>query len=127
MAKRYIKFRTNHFEELRSLLKESGNNELYRKLMGSSFLEDENSNVITKTKKIILIIAGDFNSEPNLLQDEINLKDNLNYQDDEFSILQMRLNKLVKQYKDSASVDEDETNDCETVGDCVELVQSKVE
>lgn len=127
MAKRYIKFRADHFKKIRLLLKETGNNKLYREIMGSAFLEDESSNIVTKTKKIILYIAGDFTSDPDELQNEIDLKDELNYQDDEYSILQMRLNKLVKEYNDDESIDEDETNECDTVGDCVKLVQSKVE
>lgn len=127
MAKRYIKFRADHFKKIRLLLKETGNNKLYREMMGSAFLEDESSNIVTKTKKIILYIAGDFTSDPDELQNEIDLKDELNYQDDEYSILQMRLNKLVKEYNDDESIDEDETNECDTVGDCVKLVQSKVE
>lgn len=127
MAKRYIKFRADHFKKIRLLLKETGNNKLYREMMGSAFLEDESSNIVTKTKKIILYIAGDFTSDPGELQNEIDLKDELNYQDDEYSILQMRLNKLVKEYNDDESIDEDETNECDTVGDCVKLVQSKVE
>lgn len=127
MAKRYIKFRAHHFKKIRLLLKETGNNKLYREMMGSAFLEDESSNIVTKTKKIILYIAGDFTSDPEELQNEIDLKDELNYQDDEYSILQMRLNKLVKEYNDDESIDEDETNDCDTVGHCVKLVQSKVE
>lgn len=127
MAKRYIKFRADHFKKIRLLLKETGNNKLYREMMGSAFLEDESSNIVTKTKKIILYIAGDFTSDPGELQNEIDFKDELNYQDDEYSILQMRLNKLVKEYNDDESIDEDETNECDTVGDCVKLVQSKVE
>jgi hypothetical protein len=80
----------------------------------------------SETKQIILNIAGEFSTKPDDLKDSILLKDNLNYRDDDFSLLQSQLDQLVKKYKSSASVSSDETNKCKTVGDCTKLVNAKI-
>jgi hypothetical protein len=79
-----------------------------------------------RTKRIILQIAGDFSSKPEDLNDNIKLKINLLYGNDEYSLLQIRLNSLVKEYKKTASMTNDETNNCSSVGDCTRLVNSKI-
>lgn len=79
-----------------------------------------------RTKRIILQIAGDFDTNPATLSNSLSLKLNLQYGDDEYSVLQMRLNKLVKSIKASASIDDDETGDCKIVKDCVTLVNDKI-
>ncbi|HEY5371521.1 MAG TPA: hypothetical protein VIJ75_21255 [Hanamia sp.] len=79
----------------------------------------------SETKQIILNISGDFSTKPDDLNDSTLLKDNLNFGDDEFSLLQTQFDTLVKKYKSSASVTSGETNKCNTVGDCAKLVSSK--
>lgn len=79
----------------------------------------------SETKQIILNISGDFSTKPDDLNDSTLLKDNLNFGDGEFSLLQSQFDTLVKKYKSSASVTSNETNKCKTVGECTKLVSFK--
>lgn len=91
----------------------------------SEFEEDLEEPIQIRTKRIILRIAGDYTTSPNDLKGTDKLKSNWGYGDDEYALLQIRLNKLVKEYKDSASISKTEANDCEKVSDCIKLVNDK--
>ncbi len=95
-------------------------------LLANTSFDDKADPPEIRTKRIILQIAGDFSTKPEDLKDNIKLGINLLFGDDEYTLLQMRLNALVKEYKPTASVSDDETNDCVTVGDCTKLVKSKI-
>lgn len=79
-----------------------------------------------RTKRIILQIAGNSSIKPENLPNDIELATNLLYGENEFSLLQMRLNNLVKSINSSKSISQNETDKCETVGDCVQLVNTKI-
>ncbi len=95
-------------------------------LLANTSFDDKDDLPEIRTKRIILQIAGDFSTKPEDLKDNIKLRINLLFGDDEYSLLQMRLNSLVKELKPDASISDDETNNCTTVGDCTKLVKSKV-
>lgn len=95
-------------------------------LLANTSFDDQSDLPEIRTKRIILQIAGDYSSKPEDLKDNIKLRINLLFGDDEFSLLQMRLNSLVKEYKPTASISDDETSDCTTVGDCTKLVKAKI-
>lgn len=80
----------------------------------------------TRVKKIILLIAGLFDTDPKDLYGNIELKGHLLYGSSEFSILQMRLDGLVKELKPGSSISSKETNDCKIVNDCIKLVRTKI-
>jgi hypothetical protein len=91
----------------------------------SEFPGEETESKPIRTKRIILRIAGDYTTSPNDLKGSIKLKSNLKYSGDEYSLLQTRLDKLVKEYKLSASASTAEVSDCEKVIDCIKLVDTK--
>ncbi len=133
--KNNLKFKISDFKKVHSALKKFEIKDSSLKIKGfpiSSFLiansiiDDGNDSPGIRIKRIILHIAGDFTSKPEELNETIKLKINLLYSDDEYSLLQIRLDSLVKEYKNTASVTEDETNGCITVGDCTKLVNSKI-
>lgn len=95
-------------------------------LLANTSFDDHADLPEIRTKRIILQIAGDASSKPEDLKDNIKLRINLLFGDDEYSLLQTRLNSLVKEYKAAAGVSENETDDCTTVGDCTTLVNAKI-
>jgi len=94
-------------------------------LANTSVSNDRNDSKPVRTKRRVLHIAGDFTTDPSTLSGTIKLKANLHYGNDEFALLQIQLNKLVKEYLSSASVSKTEADKCETVADCVKLVNAK--
>jgi hypothetical protein len=132
--KNNVNFKISDFKKLHMTLQKLEQTDPKLKIMGlsiSNFLiaklgiEDESDSREIRTKRIILQIAGDFTSKAEELEDDLKLKINLLYSDNEYSLLHMRLNRLVKEYKNTVKVTEDEVNDCTTVGDCTKLVNSK--
>lgn len=135
MKKIKLQLKISDFNKVHSKLKKLESKDKSLKINGipiSSFLtansniEDKADSPEIRTKRIILHIAGDYSSRPEDLKDNIKLKINLLYGDDEYSLLQIRLNSLVKEYKKTARVTNDETNNCSSVGDCTKLVNSKI-
>jgi hypothetical protein len=94
-------------------------------LSHTSFVDDKTIPKPIRTKRRILHIAGDFSTKPEELAGSVKLKTNLQYGALEYSLLQVDLNKLVKEYVSSASVSKSETDVCEKVSDCVKLVNDK--
>jgi hypothetical protein len=135
MAKHKIKLSASAFKKLHAKLKKielANPNHTIEGWSLSSFLlantavDDKNDPPAIRTKRIVLQIAGDFSTNPANLDNRVRLARDLLYGADEYSLLQMRLDALVKEYKSSASVSESEANDCVKVGDCVNLVDSKI-
>lgn len=87
--------------------------------------DDASDPKYVRTKRRILYIAGDYSSSPYTLAGTLDLKANLGYGTDEYSLLQLRLDELVKEYLATANVSKKEANDCKKVSDCVTLVNSK--
>lgn len=99
---------------------------LSRFMMAHADFADEHHPAELRTKRIILQIAGDLESDPNGLEPDIELRTNLLYGSAEYSLLQLRLDLLVKEYKSSAKISSSEVSDCDTVKDCTDLVTSKI-
>lgn len=81
---------------------------------------------IIRAKKIILHVGGNYTTKPENLNNSINLKINMLFGSNEYSILRRRLEELSKEYKASAKISNDEINNCSTVGDCITLFNSKI-
>jgi|GEM_PF-5597379 len=77
-------------------------------------------------KRMILQIAGDFSTEPGSLRESLSLRDNLQYKDNEYSLLQIRLNSYVKTQRKDSLISAEEVNGCNKVGDCIDLVEGKL-
>jgi hypothetical protein len=136
MAKKMVRISTAKFALLHAKLKtletenhslKIGNKNLSRFLLENSELESDDSAdpKPVRTKRRILFIAGDYTTSPNDLQGSLKLKLNLGYGSGEYALLQVSLNKLVKEYKASAKISAAEANACEKVSDCVKLVNTK--
>ena len=135
MAKHRITLKPGDFKKLIAKIKKMeaadsslkiGNASLSSFLIANSLADDQKDTPEIRTKRIILHIAGNFTTNPETLQDGINLRLNLLYGSDEFTLLQMRLDTLVKEFKASAGISSSEANDCSVVGDCTALVDSKI-
>lgn len=135
MAKYRITLKPGHFKMLYLKLKKIeaadpslkiGNASLTDFLIVNSLSDDQKDSPEIRTKRIILHIAGNFTTNPATLKDGIDLVQNLLYGSDEYTLLQMRLDTLVKEYKASASISSSEAGNCSTVGDCTQLVDSKI-
>jgi len=79
-----------------------------------------------RTKRRILRIVGDSQSNPELLDESVNLRTNLFYSNREYSLLRMSFDALIKEYDTIAGVSRSEVNDCSVVGDCIKLVGTKI-
>ncbi|MCW3118229.1 MAG: hypothetical protein JWM28_2311 [Chitinophagaceae bacterium] len=135
MAKNFVSISRARFAKLHARLKKLEQGDNVPKIGGmrlSSFLvadaalaDDKSDPKPIRTKRIVLLIAGDFTTKPENLSGSLKLKTNLGYQADEYVLLQIRLDKLVKEYIPTASVSSAEATACEKVSDCVTLVNKK--
>lgn len=91
-----------------------------------TFQEPVDDPVDNAVKRIILNIAGDNSTDPSTLRESLKLKDNLHYGDDEYRLLQIRLNDYARSKNKDASVSTDEASGCDSVGDCIALVERKI-
>lgn len=80
----------------------------------------------TAVKRIILAIAGDDATDPDTLRESLNLRNNLHYGDNEYTLLQIRLNDYVQSKNKDASITADDAGGCDSVGDCIALVEGKI-
>lgn len=135
MAKHSITLKAGDFKKLLLKLKKMeaadpslkiGNTLMSHLLIGNTLTDDKKDTPEIRTKRIILHIAGNFTTKPETMGDEIDLTINLLYGSDEYTLLQMRLDVLVKEFKASASINSSEAGGCSTVGDCTALVDSKI-
>ena len=135
MKKSTLSIKTSQFAKVHAKLKKFdtenkalkiGNMSLSNFLVANMDSQDDaGESKEVRTKRIILHIAGDFSRDPQTLQNSIQLKSNLGYGDDEYSLLQIRLDKLVKESNKTAGTSPAEINNCAKVGDCVSLVNAK--
>jgi hypothetical protein len=80
----------------------------------------------TDVKLRVITASGKTGLTPNDILREDKLKTNLDYSSDDYDILQILLDKYVKNIKSTSSVSSTEINKCETVGDCIDLVKKKI-
>jgi hypothetical protein len=102
-----------------------GSSNLSSFLLSTIRFDDSQDSKIIRTKRRILHVAGDFGTDPSTLQGSIDLKTNLHYGDTEYLLLQVQLDRLVKEYKSTASISKTEMDASEKVKDCVKLVNDK--
>lgn len=95
-------------------------------LLSATKYDDVSDSPIIRVKKVILHVGGNFTTKPENLTNTINLKINMLYGSNEYSILRKRLDALAKEYKTSATISSEEINNCATVGDCITLFNSKI-
>lgn len=84
-----------------------------------------NDQIANDVKTIILAIVGNKKIKPRDLSDEHRLE-NLGYNDDLLDFLHIGLNNYVDHKNPGATIKQKEMDECETVGDCVKLVKSKI-
>lgn len=135
MAKHRITLKPGAFKKLHAKLKKMeatdpslkiDNTLMSNFLIANALTDDQTDTAEIRTKRIILHIAGNFTTKPETMGDEIDLTINLLYGSDEYTLLQMRLDVLVKEFKASASINISEATGCSTVGDCTALVDAKI-
>ncbi len=103
-----------------------GNMKIGNFLIANSVIDDTGNRIATRIKRIVLHISGDFDSKPEDLQSGFELKTELRYGFEEYLLLRKRLDQLVKEYDNGARISAREANDCIIVGDCVDLISSKI-
>jgi hypothetical protein len=77
-------------------------------------------------KTIILAIVGNGKIKPKDLPEDYNLEEDLGYNDELKDFLHAALNNYVDHKKSGVTISQKEMDDCETVGDCVTLVNKKI-
>ncbi len=77
-------------------------------------------------KTIILAIIGNKKTKPRDLPETHKLVGDLGYNDDLLDFLHIALNNYVDHKNPGASISEAEMGNCESVGDCITLVKSKI-
>lgn len=82
--------------------------------------------IANDVKTIILAIVGNKNTKPRDLPDTHKLVEDLGYNDDLLDFLHIALNNYVDHKNPGASISQTEIENCETVGDCITLVKSKI-
>lgn len=91
-------------------------------LIANSNVDDSAYSLKTRVKRIILHIAGDFDSHPKELDDQTSLE-KLNFRHHEYIMLRKRLDQLLKEYDKSGKISAIEVNNCRSVEDCLQLMK----
>jgi len=102
---------------------QKSNKLMSRYLTAISEFDLKDEDLASKVKRAILNVIGDFSTDPNDLLNQINLKDNLQYNSYDYVMLALKLNELID--KPDSKITNTEMNKCKTVGDCITLVTSK--
>lgn len=84
-------------------------------------------NIDTDIKRAILNTAGQFSANPNDLQTGTLLKENLNFNDNDFASLTRKLNKVIKSYKNNVTLNLADVSKCKKVSDVIKLVKDKTQ
>jgi hypothetical protein len=95
-------------------------------LIANSVIEDSNNALPLRVKRIILHVAGDLEGKIEELENERQLDSGLLYRRNEYMLLRRHLDRLVKEYHKDLKVTAAETEACQTVLDCVDMVCLKV-
>jgi len=82
--------------------------------------------VSIEVKIIILAIIGNKTIKPQNLPDEYRLYDDLGYNDNLKEYLHIALNNYVDHKHPGSKIVQKEMDACSTVGDCIQLVKSKI-
>ena len=98
-------------------------------LLPSQFLlfaiqpENHSESPKNRVKTILLHLAGDYHTHGKQLSDKLDLKTHLLFAATHYTILYLKLNALLQQYQPEGKISMKEIRDCQTVADCVTLVE----
>ena len=101
-------------------------------LLPSQFLlfaiqpENHKENPKNRVKTILLQLAGDFQTKGGNLSDKLDLKTHLLFTEAQYALLFLKLNALLKEYQQEKKISIKEIECCQTVLDCVELVERNI-
>ncbi len=101
-------------------------------LLPSQFLryaiqpENHDESPKNRVKTMLLHIAGDYQTHGQQLSDKLDLKTHLLFAEGQFTLLFLKLNALLKQYQPERTISRKEIKDCQTVADCVALVERNI-
>ncbi len=95
-------------------------------LIANSSIQDSANSPTLRTKRVILHISGNLDSKPEDLANESHLRQNLLFGHIEYLLLRRRLDQLTKEYVKGTKISIKEVQDCQVVGDCIDLVNSKI-
>ncbi|MBL0013618.1 MAG: hypothetical protein IPP30_07645 [Flavobacterium sp.] len=76
-----------------------------------------------RVKTILLHLAGDYHTHSAELSDKLNLKTHLLFKEAQYKLLFLKLNALLQQYQPEKKISIKEIKDCQSVADCVGLVE----
>ena len=79
-----------------------------------------------RVKTILLHLAGDYQTHAAQLSDKLHLKTHLLFNEGQYKLLFLKLNTLLQQYQPEKKISSKEVKDCQTVADCVMLVEGKM-
>lgn len=93
----------------------------------SSALEiSSNGNIDIDVKRAVLNTAGKFTTNPNALDNETLLKENLNFNDNDFASLTRTLNNILKIYNSNNVLNLTEVSKCKKVKDVILITKAKL-
>lgn len=95
-------------------------------LVINSIIDDRIDSTAQRVKRIILHIAGDFDSNPANMKGECSLEQELSFGYNEYFMLRRCLDRLVKEYNKKLKINADEIQACRTVEACVNLVTDRI-
>jgi hypothetical protein len=95
-------------------------------LIANSVNDDSSDSPGIRVKRIILHIAGDFDRQPQDMESESHLELDFLFGHHQYLLLRRKLDHLVKEYNKESKISANEAYLCHTVGDCVDLVHSKI-
>jgi hypothetical protein len=101
-------------------------------LLPSQFLflaiqpENHTESPKNRVKTILLHLAGDYQTHGHQLSDKLHLKTHLLFTEVQYKLLFLKLNALLQHYHPEKKITIKEIKDCQTVADCVGLVEQNV-
>jgi hypothetical protein len=101
-------------------------------LLPSQFLlfaiqpENHKESPKNRVKTILLQLAGDFQTKGADLSDKLDLRTHLLFAEAQYALLFLKLNALLQQYNPEKKISIKEIESCQTVVDCVGLVERNV-
>jgi hypothetical protein len=95
-------------------------------LVANTHIDDSGDALETRVKRLILHIAGDFDNSAKDLPDNTDFVKDLSFRHNEFIFLRKHLEKLLKEYDQTARITAVNVGNCKLVGDCLDLVKLKI-
>lgn len=115
---------SNSSFQLSNAVNFKGLHEMLRESNFSSSAFEVNNDISLQVKKAILNVKGNNSQDPSTLLNTLKLVTNLFFNSNDFILLAVKLNKFIT--NNSKKVTVSEIKKCETVGDCITLLNSKL-